>query len=456
MELHRLSATDLAARLRAGSVTATEALAACLERIEKHNPELTAAVSLDAEAAARHAAEADEALRRGDDVGPLHGVPMTLKDGHDVAGLRTTIGTTAFDRVASDDGTIAARLRAAGANLIGHTNVAPFLADYQSANPVFGRTSNPWDLSRTAGGSSGGAAAALAAGMTPLEYGSDLAGSLRLPAAFCGVYALRTSEHRVPLTGFFHLPGVPRSVRIMNSLGPMARTLDDLELALRITAGPDGRDLDVPPVPLTSRGPRAISGLRLAVAPALPGTTLSRGVRAQVEALAARASDAGAQVTDRLPDVDWNALGELFGALIGPITQIFDPNADLSDEQRSLAHYLKALDLRDRLTGAFEDYFGEIDALVLPASMTVAFPHTENDLIDVDGEPVSYAQQGYQLVFANVTGLPALAAPAGYDDGLPVGVQLVGPRWSEPDLLGIARTLESTGVLPGFTAPPGT
>jgi amidase len=154
---------------------------------------------------------------------------MTLKDGHDAAGLRTTVGTTLFDRVADQDGTVAARLRTAGAIIIGHTNVPSFLAnDLQSANPVFGRTGNPWDPERTPGGSSGGAAAALAAGMTPLEVGSDLAGSVRVPSHFCGVYGFKTTEHRVPFTGFFRQPtGVPRSVRILSSLGPMARDLGD-------------------------------------------------------------------------------------------------------------------------------------------------------------------------------------------------------------------------------------
>src|SRR2546422_5194640 len=180
------------------------------------------------------AQRADAAQRRGEIWGPLHGVPMTLKDGHDVAGLRTTLGTAQLDRVADEDGTVAARLRAAGAIIIGHTNVAAWLADpLQTANPLFGRTANPWDPERTPGGSSGGAAAALAAGMTPLEVGSDLAGSLRLPAHFCGVYGLKTTEHRVPLTGFLRTPG-PRSVRILSCLGPMARDLGDLELALAI------------------------------------------------------------------------------------------------------------------------------------------------------------------------------------------------------------------------------
>jgi amidase len=452
-----LPARALARRLRRRELSAVEALQAHLERIGKHNPALNAVVSLDAERALQRAAAADAALARGEPVGPLHGVPMTLKDGHDVAGLRTTVGTALFDRVADGDGTVAARLRAAGAIVVGHSNVPPFLADYQSANPIFGRTSNPWDTDRTAGGSSGGAAAALAAGMTPLEVGSDLAGSLRLPPHFCGVYGLKTTEHRVPLTGFFRLPGVPRSVRILSVLGPMARDLDDLELALGVIAGPDGRDGDVPPVPLGPPPRRPLRDLRLAVAPTLPGATVARAVRERVEQVAAEAADAGASVQERLPELDWTALHQLYGDLMETVTGVLDPQAELRPEQRTLAWYLDALERRDRFVAIWEDFFGDLDALLLPPAMTTAFTHRDMGApIDVDGRPADYGGHGALLVFCNLTGLPALTVPAGLDpDGLPVGVQVVGPRWSEPRLLGIARELERAGVLPGFQPPPG-
>lgn len=322
-----LPARVLARRISRRQVTAVEALEAHLERIGQRNPALNAVVSLDVDQARGTAKAAAAALQQGERWGPLHGVPMTLKDGHDVAGLRTTLGTVAFDRIADEDGTVAARLRAAGAIIIGHTNVAAGLADFlQSANPVFGRTANPWDTTRTAGGSSGGAAAALAAGMTPLEIGSDLAGSIRLPAHFCGVYGLKTTEHRVPLTGFFRPPeGGPRPVRIMSCPGPLARDLGDLQLALAVIAGPDGQDGDVPPVPLLPRRRRRLKELRLAVAPTLPGATVARDVRRQVERVAAQASDAGARVDERLPDLDWEALDRLFGELVATVTGVFDP-----------------------------------------------------------------------------------------------------------------------------------
>jgi amidase len=436
-----ITAGELAARVRDGELTAVEILEEHLARIDTYNPQLNAVVSLDAGGARRQAEEADAARRRGEIRGPLHGVPMTLKDSHDVAGLRTTVGTAELDRIADRDGTVAARLRAAGAIIVGHTNVPPWLADYRSENPICGRTSNPWDPARTAGGSSGGAAAALAAGLTPLEIGTDLAGSIRLPAHFCGVYGLKTTEHRVPMTGYFTLPG-PRPVRIMGVIGPMARDLDDLELALSIIAGPDGQDGDVPPVPLGCRRRSEPGGLRLAVA---PGTAAHPALRKQVERVAAAASEAGATVVERLPDVDWATQQELFGRLMWTVTSVLDPEAELPDEQRTLAWYLDALSRRDRFAAAWEAFFGGIDALIMPPAEALAFPHDAPDL-----EP-----EGRVLAFANLCGLPGLVVPAGLDEGLPVGIQLVGPRWSETRLLDVAGTLERAGILPGFRPPPG-
>lgn len=443
-ELWYLPAGQLADRLRRRELTAAEALGAYLERLDKHNPPLNAVISVDVHRAREAAAAADRILARGEAVGPLCGVPMTVKDAHDVAGLRTTIGSEVFDRTPSEDGAVAARLRAAGAVIVGHTNVPPFLSDYKTDNQLFGRTNNPWDLDRTPGGSSGGAAAALAAGLTPVEVGSDLAGSLRLPSHFCGVYGLKTTENRVPATGFFRpLPGAPRSVRIMAALGPMARNLDDLELVLRLIAGPDGRDAEVPPVPLPARQSCDLARLRLAVATELPGTTVAPSLRQAVERVAAAATGAGAAVSASLPELDWAALA-LFGDLLETVTGVFDPSGD--DPRQSLAWYLGALDRRDGFIAAWEQFFDQYDALVLPPATTTAFGH----------DATGYAEQGRLTVFANLAGLPALTVPAGLDDsGLPVGVQLVGPRWSEVGLLDLAAALEGAAILPGFTRPPG-
>jgi amidase len=451
-----LPARALALKIRRRQLSAAEVLQAHLERIETHNPALRAVVSLDAERARKEARQADVEVRRGKVRGPLHGVPMTLKDGHDIAGLRTTIGTPAMDRIATEDGTVAARLRAAGAILMGHTNVPPWMGDYQCANDVFGRTANPWDLARTPGGSSGGAAAAVAAGLVPLEVGSDLAGSVRLPAHFCGVYGLKTTEHRVPLTGFFRVPDRPRLARIVSCIGPLARDLGDLEVALRILSGPDGRDGDVPPVPLGARRKRGLEGLRLAVAPTLPGCAVARELRQQVERVAGEAEHAGARVEERLPEIDWREQSALFGDLTATLTGLFDPQAKLRDEQRTLAWYVGALERRDRFVAAWQQFFADFDALILPPAMTAAFPHQEMGArLEVEGKPVSYWGHGRFLGPFNLTGLPALSVPAGSGDaGVPIGIQIAGPLWSEMSLLEIARALETEGIVPGFQPPP--
>jgi len=459
-DLCDLGAAEVGRRLSAGRLSAIDVLDAQLARIEERNGALGAVVSLDADGARRRAQAADDALAAGRPIGPLHGVPITLKDGNDVAGLRTTIGTYELDNVPAIDGAVAARLRAAGANIIGHTNVAAWLADHQSANPVFGRTSNPWDLSRTSGGSSGGAAAAVASGMTPLDVGSDLVGSLRQPASFCGVYALKTTEHRVPLTGFFRTPdGAPRPVRIMLGLGPLARDLDDLELALSVISGPDGFDGDVPPVPLTRCDPRAPGDLRVAVAPEIPGAPVAKVLRDKVDQVAGAISDAGGQVREALPEISWQEQGELFGELIQLVTSVFTPDgADFR-----LARYLELLSRRDELIGRWERFFDHCDALLMPPAATVAYPHCPpGEPLSLDGgqiasPPIPYHEQGLVFASASLNGLPSLVMPAGLDDGgLPTGIQLVGARWHEPQLLATGRALENAGLTPGFRRPPVT
>jgi amidase len=453
-----LPTRTLAAKLQSGQLSASAALEAFLERIEARNPVLNAVISIDVARARKLARAADAAFRRGRTIGPLHGVPIALKDGHEVAGLRTTVGAAEMDHVADADGTVARRLREAGAIVIGHTNVAAWLADpLQTENPIFGRTKNPWNLERVPGGSSGGAAAAVASGLTPFDVGSDLAASVRLPAHFCGVYGLKTTEHRVPLTGFFRVPnGGPRPVRILSTLGPLARDLDDLAFVLEIIAGPDGEDGDVPPVPLGAAPRRPLRALRLAFAPELPGGPVADCMKAAVEETAARAARAGAKIAKGLPDVDWSMAYQLFSALAQTITQIFVPHAALSPEQRTLAFYLQSLERRDEIAHVWEQFLEQHDALIVPGGPRGAFSHRPAGApVPVEGRDADYWTLGVPYVMQNLTGQPALTVPAGCDaEGMPIGIQIIGRRWSEMQLIEIAHALQIAGVLPGFRAPP--
>ena len=456
MDLLFSTVHELAAAILARQVSAAEALEARLAQIEKHNPALNAVVIMDAEKARARAREADQALARGEVWGQLHGVPFTLKDAHGTAGMRTTAGFPPFANYAPpQDGTVAARLKQAGAILVGKTNVAMLLADYQSTNPLFGRTNNPWNLERTPGGSSGGAAAALAAGMTPFEVGTDLSSSIRLPAHFCGVFGFKPTENRIPLTGLFPNPaGAPRTIRIMSSIGPMARTAEDLALLYKILAGPDGLDTEVRPMPEGDVPEPGLKMLRIAYAPTFPGFPAAADIRHAVEELARKLERAGASVEEaKLPELDFrqelSSAGELTGMMIGAA------QADPNKPQAPLVQYFAALDRRDRSIAAWERFFEEHDALLCPSSMVTAFPHCQPGTpLKVDGVETDYWMvSGHGALFSH-TGQPAAVLPCGLDrEGLPIGAQVVGKRWEDTRLLAITRALSP--LVAGFQRPPG-
>jgi amidase len=449
------STAELAAAIRAGRVSAAAALEAHLAQIEAHNPALNAIITLDAEGASRRAREADAALARGELWGPLHGVPFTLKDAHATAGMRTTTGAPELDHVPGEDSAVTARLKQAGGILMGKTNVAAMLADpAQSSNPIFGRTNNPWNVERTPGGSSGGAAAALASGMTPFDIGTDLSGSLRIPAHFCGLFGLKPTEHRVSLVGL--IPGLPptRSVRLMSCIGPMARTVEDLALLYTIIAGPDGRDTDVSPVPVEVAPELELASLRIAVAPTFPGLPVAAEIHDALQSLAQRLASSGVKVEEAaLPELDFNQDLASAGELIGMMVGAFQP--DDQAPPTTFAQYLAALHRRDQSMIAWERFFERWDALVCPPSMTSAFLHRETGApLRVDGRDQVYWHVSAHCTLFNYTGHPAIVMPYALDrDGLPIGVQLVGKRWGEARLLGIAQALSA--VTGAFRRPPG-
>jgi Asp-tRNA(Asn)/Glu-tRNA(Gln) amidotransferase A subunit family amidase len=446
----------LAAAIRDGEVSATEVLEAHLAQIDRHNPPLNAIITLDEEGARRLAREADDAIAGGESLGPLHGVPMTLKDGHETMDMRTVVGLEAcVDHVPAEDGAVAARLKRAGAIVIGKTNVPPRLRGLQADNPVFGRTNNPFDLERTPGGSSGGAAAALAAGLIPLDIGSDLGGSIRLPAHFCGVYGFKPTERTVALTGqLADPPGMTRNFRIMFSVGPMARHVDDLELALRVIAGPDGRDHEVPPVALSEAAAPQEKALRIAFAPSFPGTPVAVDISDAIERFATAMAGSVARVEPALPPIDFAAGRQLFSDLTDTLSAAIYPVRE-DRTPATLSAFLQALDQRDVFISAWERFFDEWDVLLCPPVMCTAFTHRPSgEPIAVDGRPEKYwSLLDYCCPF-NLTGHPAGVLPIGFDSqGLPIGVQAVGKRWSDLRLLAIMRLLAARTA--GFRPPPG-
>jgi amidase len=450
------STTELAATIRERHISATEALQAHLAQIDKHNPALNAITTIDAERAYERAQEADKALARGELWGPLHGVPFTLKDAHSTAGMRTTVGFPPLaDHIPNSDSTVTARLKAAGGILIGKTNVAMMLADYQSNNPIFGRTNNPWNSERTPGGSSGGAAAALASGMTPFDIGTDLSGSIRIPAHFCGLFGLKPTEKRVSLAGLIPDPlNTPRSIRIMSSIGPMARTIEDLALLYPIIAGPDGRDTEVQPVPIDDLPPLELKQLRIAFASTFPGIPVTANIRDAVKALAQQLTTLCAVVEEAtLPELDFHQELASAGELIGMTIGAFQPQEH--EQPTTLAQYLAALHRRDQSIIAWEQFFQNWDILLCPPSMVTAFPHCETGTpLRVDGQETDYWMVSAHCTLFNYTGHPAIVLPYKLDhDGLPIGIQIVGKRWNEARLLATAKALSA--VTGQFQRPAG-
>jgi amidase len=296
------SATELRSELRAGKTTAGELTELYIRRIEQYDTKLNAVVVRDFERARQAARAADAA---GDSATtPLHGLPITLKESINVAGLRTTCGVPEWQGfVSQHDAPAWTRLRAAGAILVGKTNVPPMLADWQSSNPVYGRANNPWDLGRTPGGSSGGSAAALAAGLSALEVGSDIGGSIRVPAAFCGVYGHRPSETLLPKSGQFPLPPMPNASVVMGVQGPLARSAEDLELALSVLSGADvGEDVAWRVVLPPSRGTR-LSDFRVAVLPPIPWLPVDEQITAALEEIVTRLGRIGCTVKYTQPEL---------------------------------------------------------------------------------------------------------------------------------------------------------
>ena len=479
------SATELLAALRAGRVTAGELTDLYIRRIERHDGRLNAVVVRDFERARQRARAADEAAARGERA-PLLGLPITLKESFNVAGLETTCGVPEWKGyVSPHDAPAAARLHAAGTVLLGKTNVPPMLADWQSDNPIYGRTGNPWDTARTPGGSSGGSAAALAAGLTALEVGSDIGGSIRVPAVFCGVYGHRPSETLLPKSGQFPMPPLPNAAVVMGVQGPLARSAEDLDLALSVLAGPDvGEDVawrvELPP----ARGER-LADFRVAVLPPIPWLGVDGQIAGALDELASRLGRLGCAVKRAQPE----ALGDhrehhgLYRTLLSAVTSA---RVDEEGRRQRIAMYEKADDefsrahlrgltsrpgdyivwnaRREQYRAAWRAFFRDWDVLLAPAINVLAYPHIarawppdDSDLtltFTVDGRAVPYLHGVVYPGISTVAGQPATAFPVGRSrEGLPIGLQAIGPYLEDRTPIRFAALLARE--ISGFTRPAG-
>jgi amidase len=479
------TASQMLQALRQRQVSAVELLALHQRRIERYNPRLNAIVTTCFEQAREAAEAADAARARGADA-PLLGLPITLKESINVRGLPTTAGMPAWSQARADfDAAATQRMQTAGAVLMGKTNVPPMLADWQADNDVFGRTSNPWDLTRTPSGSTGGGAAALAAGLTPLEVGSDIGGSIRVPAAFCGLYGHRPSDSALPRSGQFPFPPVPNPLGIMGVQGPLARSAADLDLALSVLAGPEGGEevawrLAFPP-PRHER----ISAYRIAVLPPIEWVPVDAEIMAAQEELVSRLSRAGAHVKVVQPELfgDLCAHHVLYVSLISAVTGARNAETErrrlvelsrgyddaFSEARRrgwlaSVADYFTWYGQREQYRAAYRAFFREWDVLLAPITLIPAFPHLKfswpreakdfEQTVMVNGTAVAYDLQLVYPGIATLSGQPATAFPVGLTRaGLPIGLQAIGPYLEDRTPIHFAALLER--AFGGFRRPPG-
>jgi len=456
VDLCFLPATELAALLRRRELSAREVVQAHLDQIERVNPQVNAVVTLVAERALDEARAADERLAAGEPVGPLHGLPMAIKDTHETAGIRTTHGSPILaDHVPERDELVVERVRAAGAIVLGKTNTPEFAAGSHTFNPLFGLTRNPYDLSRSAGGSSGGSAAALACGMTPLADGSDMGGSLRNPASFCNVVGLRPSPGRVP-TWPSAAPWSTLSVQ-----GPMARTVADAALLLSVQAGPDARSpiaIEQPGAPFAAELGRELTGLRVAWSPDLGGAvSVDAAVADRIAPQVAVFEQLGCTVAQDCPDfagaddVFRMLRAWLFDLSLGGHRDRWPELLKESivwnvDEGRKLtgADLARAERLHAALFHRVREFFTRYDLLLLPVSQVVPFDAALEYPTTVGGqEQQTYLDWMRSAYFVTATGCPALSVPAGFTaDGLPVGLQVVGPHHGDLAVLQAGHAFE--------------
>ena len=473
------SATALVRALRARKISSVELLQAYLERVDRLNPALNAIVVDDREAALKQARAADRALARGAPLGLLHGLPMTVKESFDLRGQPTTMGHPQLkDHGASQDALAVQRLKAAGAVVFGKSNVPLNLADFQSYNHVYGQTNNPWDLARAPGGSSGGSAAVMAAGLAGMEFGSDIGGSIRNPAAYCGVYGHKPTWNIIPKRGHQLVPQ-PLAEGDLSVIGPLARSAQDLALALRVTVGPDELNRTGMRYALPAPRLKNVKGLRVAVWLDEASAPIDEQVRAPIMQAVHALRRAGARIDfqarplfepGHAHQVYMDLLQANMAARRTDYADMERQRRALADDDQSLAAQLLRQSTpsfkqmfdrnhqRETLRWAWHAFFQRHDLLLTPITATAAFAHDHSSplaarTLTVNGQSVPYFAQLFWAGLATCSYLPATVAPVGLTpSGLPVGLQIIGPEMADRSTIWLAGQLER--LIGGFVAPP--
>ena len=475
------SAHEILEKIKQGEVSSLEVLESFLAQVEKVNPKINAIVALDIERAKEKAKEADNKISLKSKLGPLHGLPMTIKDAFEVEGIVSTGGNPAWkDNIPKRNAEAVQRLVDAGAIIFGKTNV-PFLSsDLQSFNKIYGTTNNPWDLERTPGGSSGGSAAALAAGMTPLELGSDIGGSIRVPAHFCGLYGHKPSYNIISEVG--HMPPPPGSILTGNGLsvaGPLARSPEDLEIALDVLVAAQEQDSQAWKVKLPKARTKKIKELKIAVWPDEPYAEADDEITSLIKDTAKDLRHAGAKVeTVDLP-ISFEEIDKIYSLLLNPLmlagspketfetlaklNESLDPN-DVSELAKvARGSVLKHADwvlvnaIRQNMRQKWREFFNKFDVILCPTCITPAFKHNHNPVherkLTINGKDDEYLRATLWAGPAVSAGLPSTNVPIGMSsNNLPISMQITGPYLEDKTCLEVAKVVRN--LRGGFKIPP--
>jgi len=472
---------QLISKINNKEISSQELLEIQLEHISEHNASINAVITINEDLALKKAIEADEAMQKGENWGPLHGLPITMKDAYEVKDIISTGGSVKWkDHIPASNAVVADRLQQAGAIVFGKTNVPLLSGDWQSYNELYGVTNNPWNTHKTPGGSSGGSAAAVSMGFSSLEVGSDIGGSVRVPAHFCGVYGLKPSYGLIPLLG--HLPPPPGILSHQDTLsvaGPIARSPKDIQIALSVLAGTSpleqkGWKLDLPPA-----RHQKIKDFRVAIWPNDPFCNVENAISDAIEGFANQIGKLGATVQETNPGVSLQMNDDIYWNMSMPIIASGFPkstlekmkeflrNSDPNDTNLRVRHARAALlkhkswlsfnERRLHIKAMWEEFFASFDVLICPVVFTTAFDHNHepdmyNRTITVDGVDRKYFELTVWPSVATLPQLPSLAIPIGQNaEGLPIGVQVIGPYLEDYTPIAFAQAIE--GLCSGYSPP---